>query len=104
MYLVQVGEGSLCTEQRGCRSLGCCSAVALGGMELSQSGISSETALQEVMCVPSPFQVLPGICSQICFLTLVTLAVNPFPVTAQYPIVTQGRSVGFGKHWHLGGR
>lgn len=56
MFLVQVGEGSLCTKQRGCRSLGCCSAAALGGMELSQSGISSETALQEVMCA----QPFPG--------------------------------------------
>lgn len=81
---------AFCTQRRGCRSLGCCSAAALGGMELPQSGISSETALQEVVCVPSPFQVVPGVCSQICFLTLVTPAMNPFPIAAQYPVVTQG--------------
>lgn len=74
-------------------------------MELPQSGISSETALQEVVCVPSPFQVVPGVCSQICFLTLVTPAMNPFPIAAQYPVVTRTDllTLGSTSSWMAGG-
>ena len=79
---------AFCTQRRGCKCPGPWAAVLLQhwvGWSCHRVGF-----LLKVVCVPSPFHVVPGVCSQICFLMLVTPAMNPFPIAAQYPVVTQG--------------